>query len=96
MREPREFKRGHIPQAQLIPLSKLLAEPPAFPTLRTIVFVCQSGRRSTRAAALLRSQGYKNAIMLRGGMVAWENARLLQATGDPRPEEVQDDAHRIP
>ena len=79
VREPREFKRGHIPQAQLVPLGKLLVDPPELPDLRTVVLVCQSGRRSTRAAATLRSKGRKNVIILRGGMLAWEAAGLIEA-----------------
>lgn len=79
VREPREFKRGHIPQAQLLPLSKLLVEPPELPTDRPVVMVCRGGRRSTRAAHILREKGYDNVLVLRGGMLAWEAAELLEA-----------------
>jgi SulP family sulfate permease len=79
VREPREFKQGHIPQARLLPLSKLLAEPPDLPRDQPIVLVCRSGRRSVRAAARLHEQGYHKLTILQGGMLAWENAGLLAA-----------------
>jgi SulP family sulfate permease len=79
VREPREFKRGHIPQAQLMPLSKFLSEAPELPHDRQVVFVCESGRRSTRAAQLLSANGYDNIVVLQGGMVVWRAAGLLEA-----------------
>jgi SulP family sulfate permease len=79
VREPREFNRGHIPQAQLIPLSKILAEPPDLPIYRQIVLVCRTGRRSLRAAQVLQKKGCLHVSILQGGMVAWETAGLLEA-----------------
>ncbi|HWQ15956.1 MAG TPA: SulP family inorganic anion transporter [Roseiflexaceae bacterium] len=80
VREPREYARGHIPRARLMPLSTLLAGPPKdLPHGPTVVLVCRSGRRSARAAAALRSYGFENVAILRGGMLAWEAANLLQA-----------------
>lgn len=78
VREPREFKRGHIPQAQLIPLNQLLTDKPEIPRDYPIVLVCQGGRRCSRASYALSRQGYK-AQALSGGMLAWENAGLLEA-----------------
>jgi SulP family sulfate permease len=79
VREPREFKRGHIPQAQLMPLSTLLSAPPELPRDRPLVLVCESGRRSVRAAAALQGAGYDNLSILEGGMLAWGAAGLLEA-----------------
>jgi sulfate permease, SulP family len=79
VREPREFQQGHIPQAQLIPLPKLVAEKPVLPPDREIVVVCRSGRRSQRAAYLLKDKNGSNVRVLRGGMLAWEAAKLLEA-----------------
>jgi sulfate permease, SulP family len=78
VREPREFQRGHIPQAQSIPLYKLLTEKVELPGERPIVLVCQGGRRASRAAYALSKQGYP-AQALQGGMLAWEQAGLLEA-----------------
>lgn len=79
VREPREFKQGHIPQAQLIPLPKLLYDTPELPSEHPVILVCRGGRRSTRAAHMLRERGYNNVYVLRGGMLAWEAAELLEA-----------------
>ena len=35
---------------------------------------------SIRAAYLLQQEGYKNVHVLRGGILAWEAAELLEAT----------------
>jgi SulP family sulfate permease len=78
VREPREFHQGHILQAQSIPLNQLLAENIDLPRDRPLVLVCQGGRRSSRACYVLSSQGYV-AQALQGGMLAWENAGLLEA-----------------
>lgn len=79
VREPREFKQGHIPEAELTPLPKLLSSPPPLPRQRKIVLVCRGGRRSERAACVLQDQGYSNVAVLKGGMLAWEAAGLLEA-----------------
>jgi sulfate permease, SulP family len=79
VREPREFHRGHIPQAELVPLPELLADTADLPQGRRIVLVCRSGRRSQRAAHLLLSRGFSDVSILEGGMLAWEAAGLLEA-----------------
>lgn len=79
VREPREFKQGHIAQAQSIPLSTILADHISLPTDRPIVLVCRSGRRSRRAATALQNTGCKNILVMTGGMLAWESEGLLEA-----------------
>ncbi len=79
VREPREFKRMHIPQAASLPLFQLLSDSSKIPTQKDVVFVCHGGRRSTRATDMLTQRGFTNVRVLRGGMLAWENAGLLEA-----------------
>lgn len=79
VREPREFRQGHIPEAQLIPLSSLLQQAVHLPQDRQIVLVCRSGRRSHRAACALQRLGRQEVAVLQGGMLAWEAASLLEA-----------------
>ncbi|GMQ78150.1 MAG: SulP family inorganic anion transporter [Anaerolineae bacterium] len=80
IREPREYRRGHIPHAQLLPLPKILTG--TFPKEAVmkgdIILVCRTGRRSRRAALKLVKEGI-NATVLDGGMIAWEAADLLEA-----------------
>lgn len=78
VREPRECHRGHIPGAQLIPLPKLLADQ-EIPRHRPVVFVCRSGQRSIRAAAMLRQNDHDNVKVLDRGVQAWERDNLLEA-----------------
>ena len=79
VREPREFRRSHIAEAQSVPLSTLLAGGLALSADRPVVLVCQTGRRSRRAAAVLRDLGFNDVTLLDGGMQAWEAAGLLTA-----------------
>jgi SulP family sulfate permease len=79
VREPREFRRSHIAEAQSLPLSTLLAQGLVLADDRPVVLVCQAGRRSRRAAAVLRELGYRDVTLVDGGMQAWEAAGLLTA-----------------
>ncbi|MCA9972403.1 MAG: STAS domain-containing protein [Anaerolineales bacterium] len=79
VREPREFRQGHIPDAELLPLPRLMAANADLPADRPIVLVCRGGRRSRRAAYVLQRSGRSNVAALRGGMLAWEAAGLLEA-----------------
>jgi SulP family sulfate permease len=79
VREPLEFKEGHIREAQLIPLPKLLSDELELPKDRAIILVCRGGRRSMRAAYVLQNIGYDNVLFLQGGMLAWEANGLLAA-----------------
>ncbi len=58
VREPREFKRFHIPGAQLISLPDLMKDPNQLDRDRETVLVCQGGRRSSRAASKLADVGF--------------------------------------
>ena len=79
VREPREFRQGHIAEAQLIPLPKILSSEVKLPADKQIVLVCRSGRRSRRAAVALQNIGCVNVQILQGGMLAWQSAGLLEA-----------------
>ena len=79
VREPREFRLSHIPQARNAPLSRLLQHLDQLPRDRAIVLVGRTTRRARRAAALLKQEGFENLILLEGGMLAWEAADLMTA-----------------
>lgn len=80
VREPREYRRGHIPDAQLVPLTRILTGEHQFDYggEHQIVFVCRSGRRSRRAALQVMDT-QDNVRILKGGMLAWEASGLLDA-----------------
>jgi len=79
VREPREFRHGHIPGALSLPLSLFVTDQADLSGESALVLVCRSGRRSTRAAAYLKKHGYDQVQVVAGGMLAWENAGLLTA-----------------
>ncbi len=81
VREPREFSQGRVPGSRLIPLPELLADLDLAPREQPVVLICRGGRRSARAAAALLAAGHPNVASLKGGMVAWETANLLEASG---------------
>ncbi|MCI0399089.1 MAG: STAS domain-containing protein [Chloroflexi bacterium] len=83
VREPREFKRGHIPGAQSAPLLALVDRLQELPPDSRFVLVCRAGWRSLQAAHILQEKGYTRLAVLEGGMVAWEAAKLPEAVEYP-------------
>lgn len=80
VRQPEEYRTGHIAGSKLIPLHELDWRLKELPRNRQIVCVCRSGNRSHSAAKQLIQAGY-DAHNLRGGMLAWVNAGLPTKTG---------------
>ena len=76
VREPEEFATGHIPEALLIPMPKIMSREVKLPRDEEIVLVCRTGRRTTQIIYALQKDGYKNLANMTGGMVAWETAGL--------------------
>jgi rhodanese-related sulfurtransferase len=73
VRQPDEFRAGHIAGAKLIPLNELRNRMNELPKDTEILCVCRSGSRSGAAVGQLNSAGY-NAFNLRGGMIGWQMA----------------------
>jgi rhodanese-related sulfurtransferase len=83
VRQPAEWKTGHIHDALYIPLGQLSSRLHQLPTDKTIVTVCRSGHRSTVAARTLIRAGH-HALSLHGGMNAWARAGLPLSRTDAR------------
>jgi rhodanese-related sulfurtransferase len=75
VRQPEEFRSGHIPGAKLIPLGELSQRLKELPKNKEIVCVCASGSRSRSATKMLIGEGY-NALNMNGGMMMWSRAGL--------------------
>lgn len=75
VREPVEFRQGHIAGARNVPLTALSDVIGEYDLDDEVVFVCQSGLRSLQAAHFWNSLGYGKAMNLEGGMDAWNAAR---------------------
>ncbi|PKM50074.1 MAG: rhodanese-like domain-containing protein [Firmicutes bacterium HGW-Firmicutes-7] len=70
VREEFEFKKGHIPQAKLMPLGTIPKNLSELNKSKKIIVVCASGSRSRSAASFLSDEGYQ-VYNLMGGMMAW-------------------------
>ncbi|MER2295318.1 MAG: rhodanese-like domain-containing protein [Desemzia incerta] len=70
VREPHEFRSGHIPGAKNVPLGKVTQYTPSSKTY----VICQSGMRSKQATKLLFKQGH-DVVNVRGGMMSWTGAK---------------------
>ena len=81
VRQPDEYRTGHIAGAKLIPLNKLNSRMKELPQSREIVCVCASGNRSGSATRMLVKAGF-NAVNLKGGMNSWRHANLPVKKGD--------------
>ncbi len=71
VREPWEFKQGHVPGAQLIPLGELRGRLSELNPEQSVAVICASGSRSQSAAALLGQQGFKTVYNVLGGTLYW-------------------------
>ena len=74
VRQPGEYKSGHIPGAILIPLGDLvkrIGELEEYKDKR-IIAICRSGGRSSTAASMLGQLDFNKVQSLKGGMIEWE------------------------
>ena len=80
MRGPDEFAGplGHIREARNLPLGELPQRLHELGPLRNkrVVLVCHTDKRSAKAAAILSEAGFQDVLVLRGGMVRWNEAGL--------------------
>jgi len=85
VRQPAEWRRGHIRGSINLPLTQLASRIQELPNDKAVVAVCASGHRSAIATRTLQRAGYQ-AENLKGGMHAWTRGGLpLQsARGKPR------------
>jgi rhodanese-related sulfurtransferase len=71
VRQPQEYRLGHIPGAKLIPLGSLGSRLDEIPRDREIVCICATGHRSVPAVNKLTAAGM-GARSLKNGMIAWQ------------------------
>ena len=78
VRQPEEFhgELGHIPGSKLIVLDTLFDHLSELPKNQTVVFICRSGSRSARAAAMALEEGHESVFNLKGGMILWNELHL--------------------
>jgi adenylyltransferase/sulfurtransferase len=73
VREPAEFEIVRIPGSVLIPKGDILSGEAlaSLPQDKQIVLHCKSGVRSAEALAALKAAGFKDAVHVHGGVLAW-------------------------
>ncbi|TCI22052.1 MULTISPECIES: rhodanese-like domain-containing protein [unclassified Exiguobacterium] len=72
VREPNEYKGGHIVGARNIPVGQLKLRMKELRKDQPILMYCQGKSRSNQAAKLLMKNGYTDIYMLDGGFKNWK------------------------
>jgi rhodanese-related sulfurtransferase len=80
VRQPDEWNRGHIAEAELVPLDGIYAFGKALQDLNLppdedVIFVCASGQRSAAASEIALVTGLHKVYNLANGMNGWINRR---------------------
>ncbi len=78
VREPDEFRGGHIPGAVNVPLGNLhgrMSELDKFKD-RPLLISCRTSQRSAKAAMVLRKHDFPSVHVLAGGITAWQGENL--------------------
>ena len=73
VREDWEYANGHIPNAKLVPLKRIISNAQQNVEGDNIVFVCEVGQRSAVAAEFAAALGKQNLYNLEGGTSAWRS-----------------------
>ncbi|MGH4024730.1 MAG: adenylyltransferase/sulfurtransferase MoeZ [Pseudonocardiaceae bacterium] len=73
VREPHEFEIVRIPGSTLIPKDRILSGEALseLPQDKPLVLHCKSGQRSAEALAALHKAGFRDAVHVGGGVLAW-------------------------
>lgn len=67
IREPYEYKGGHLPSAKNVPMNKIIEESEKYlDKSKEYHIICQTGGRSSRACSILKKKGF-NVVNVSGG-----------------------------
>lgn len=82
VREPEEWRAGHVPGALHIPLGELAERAGEVPKDTQVYVICRVGGRSAQAVRALNDAGWQTANVA-GGMSAWALAgrSMVSETG---------------
>ena len=78
VREPDEYRTGHVPNSMNVPLSGLAGSVKQIEKYKSLplIICCRTSQRSARAAITLRKQGFAQVQVLAGGMLGWQRENL--------------------
>ena len=71
VRQPKEYKQGHLPGAKLIPMGELDTRLSEIETEKEKLVYCAIGGRSRMAVQMLSGKGFTKLINFSGGYKAW-------------------------
>jgi rhodanese-related sulfurtransferase len=76
VREPNEYREGHVPGAKLMPVNSVLSRVQELNHQQDIVFICAVGQRSALACEMAAAMGLERLYNVEGGTNAWVEAGL--------------------
>lgn len=76
VRTVEEYNGGHAPRAVNIPLDGFEKELAKLDKEKPVYLICQTGRRSQKAAEMLKNNQFKQIYNIEGGTSAWSAANL--------------------
>lgn len=79
VRTPEEFNSGHAARARNIPLDTLMQNLDKLEKNEPVYLICQTGKRSMKAAQMLNEAGFPQTVSVAGGTTAWQEAGLPMA-----------------
>ena len=79
VRTPEEYKAGHAERTKNIPLDTLTQNLDQLEKNEPVYIICQTGKRSMKAAQLLNEAGFPQTVSVAGGTTAWQEAGLPMA-----------------
>lgn len=75
VREPHEYRAGHVPGAELMTMATVPLRIADLPHNEKLYVICESGARSFQVCAYLEQHGYQ-AVTVQGGTGAWRMSGL--------------------
>jgi len=78
LRDGKDFRNGHIPDALSLPYSKLASSMGTLETYRErpLILVCRMGQHSGAASKQLQQAGFSQVFLMQGGMLEWGSQQL--------------------
>lgn len=73
VREPYEYREGHVPGAISIPMGELEERLAEIPADKEVYVICAAGHRSYQGAEFLIEKG-RHATSIAGGTTGWKRA----------------------
>ena len=80
VRQPKEYKRGHLAGAVLIPVAELPERIHELDPQKTTIVYCAIGGRSRAAVAMLMEAGFRRVFNMSGGIKGWNG---IEVKGPP-------------